>query len=539
VLAAAAQPGSHSPGPSARDAAVTALTHALRDEDPGVRALAADALGRLEKPEPPRRRVLGFTVSPEVRFGEALTAVSVLITLAALLLGQAKDRGLRRKEFADRVRNAAAATLAKLERLRDISLLKYREAARLFVETSERLVGTQDVGAARDLLWKELANTQAAMAERVLKEDIETAYVGLYPYDVTVYERFAQAITRIKHLDDNAWARFMDAVQDAVLSWHGRMDDYQSALLGNQLRGLSGKYEAEVRGDIDDVIRPNRAFLGAIVSMRDGDIAARRRLSEVTADSARPTSPRQDVRGGGRRRALCVGIDRYARAPLACAVSDAHAWARVLAGLGFTAPVVLVDEDARRHAILDELRRMIGASTAGDVLVFQFAGDGTVFEALDERGRPIADHRVEAICPFDYDDGKVIFSSDMSTLFAEVPDGVALTCFLDCSYQGTTRALALGGDLRGRSPSGNCDGVWRARPLQSQRDTSAPDCARRHDQCPVRGGGAQRGRRRDGDASRTDLRPGDARARDPRPDRYTCRSTAVTARPVVFAITDA
>jgi hypothetical protein len=438
---------------SAREAAVAALSQALRDDDPAVRALAADALGRFSAAEQPQIRVRGLVVSTEVRLGEALTAASVLIALAALLLAHAKDRQLRRKEFADRVRNAAATTLAKLERLRDISLLKYREVGPLFVEASEQLAKAWDVASARDHLWRQLAATQAAMSERVLKEDIETAYVGLYPYDVTVYERFGETIAQIRRIDESAWTRFMDAIQDSVLSWHDREQEYQSALLGNQLRGVGAKYLDEIRDDIDDLIRENRTFLGNIVRMPDHDIATRRGLSAddkgrgesaTRAPSAGRSAKMEHGAPGARRRALCVGIDLYPTAPLSGAVADARVWADVLQTLGFTRPLVLVNQEAKRQTILDALRRLIGSSVAGDVLVFQFSGHGTHFQALDQTGRVVENEKVEAVCPFDYFAGKVIFSADMLELFAETPEGVSLTCFLDCSYTGVITRVSPG-----------------------------------------------------------------------------------------------
>jgi len=92
---------------------------------------------------------------------------------------------------------------------------------------------------------------------------------------------------------------------------------------------------------------------------------------------------RRRARGGraarGRRRALCVGIDRYAQRPLAGCVADARRWAEALGELAF-AVTTLHDEAATRAAMLGALEAMIGDARAGDLLVFQYSGHGTQVE---------------------------------------------------------------------------------------------------------------------------------------------------------------
>src|SRR5206468_12614070 len=50
--------------------------------------------------------------------------------------------------------------------------------------------------------------------------------------------------------------------------------------------------------------------------------------------------------GAGRRRALCVGIDRYPTAPLGGCANDAQEWGRTLQSLGFEEPKLLLDDEA-------------------------------------------------------------------------------------------------------------------------------------------------------------------------------------------------
>jgi hypothetical protein len=156
----------------------------------------------------------------------------------------------------------------------------------------------------------------------------------------------------------------------------------------------------------------------------------------------------------GRRRALCVGIDRYPRAPLAGCVADAREWADTFRQLGFEEPVLLLDEGATRGAILDALQELIAASSSGDVVVFQYAGHGTQLpdeDGEDETGQD------QALCPIDFAEGKFVVDDDVAAVFRAIPDGVNVTCFIDCCHSGTITRFAVGG------PSGDGGGDRRAR----------------------------------------------------------------------------
>jgi hypothetical protein len=138
------------------------------------------------------------------------------------------------------------------------------------------------------------------------------------------------------------------------------------------------------------------------------------------------------------RRALCVGIDRYADRPLAGCVGDARAWGAELERLGFAVDYLL-DEQATRQAILDALAAMIGRASAGDVLVFQYAGHGT---QLDDADGDESDRFDEAFVPYDYASGRFLIDDDLAAVLAAVPDGALVTLFMDCCHSGTNSRFA-------------------------------------------------------------------------------------------------
>jgi hypothetical protein len=178
----------------------------------------------------------------------------------------------------------------------------------------------------------------------------------------------------------------------------------------------------------------------------------------IVSPSAPSAPPGAGAAGGpGRRRALCVGVDRYPSAPLAGCVADARMWAATLAALGFES-TLLLDEAATRAAIVDGLRRLVASGEPGDVLVFQFAGHGTTLPDVDgdEAGEDTPD-RDEALCPVDFASGAFVIDDDLRQELAAIPDGVNLTAFVDCCHSGTVTRLAVGPTAppRGRSATGS------------------------------------------------------------------------------------
>ena len=145
---------------------------------------------------------------------------------------------------------------------------------------------------------------------------------------------------------------------------------------------------------------------------------------------------------GGRRRALCIGIDAYPTARLGGCVADANLWARTLVQLGFEQPAMLLDEAATRSAILAALERLVGEGRSGDILVFQFAGHGT---QVKDPGSDEPDAKDEAFCPIDFASGALLVDDDVAAVFRTIPDGVNVTCFIDCCHSGSITRLAGGG----------------------------------------------------------------------------------------------
>lgn len=153
--------------------------------------------------------------------------------------------------------------------------------------------------------------------------------------------------------------------------------------------------------------------------------------------------------GGGRRqpvrRALCIGIDAYARQPLSGCVADSRRWEKTLRSQGFEVKRI-ADAEATRAGMLRGLRDLIAGARDGDELVFQYAGHGSQVEDLS---RDEDDQLDEVFLPFDFDSGALLIDDDLHVETLRLPPGVHLTLFMDCCHSGSNSRVASAPRARG------------------------------------------------------------------------------------------
>lgn len=126
------------------------------------------------------------------------------------------------------------------------------------------------------------------------------------------------------------------------------------------------------------------------------------------------------------------------------------AWADALLSLGFEPPLRLLNGAATRTAILDAMGELIRTSSAGDVLVIQFAGHGTQVRDLDgDEALGDTPGLDEALCPIDFPDGAFVIDDDIAELCERIAEGVNVTFFVDCCHSGTVTRLGVGVDASG------------------------------------------------------------------------------------------
>ncbi len=152
----------------------------------------------------------------------------------------------------------------------------------------------------------------------------------------------------------------------------------------------------------------------------------------------------------GNRKALCVGINKFANLPsrnyLQGCINDANDMAALLTKyLGFSAGDIakLTDDQATKANVMKNLTDMVNGAKAGkySYLVFSFSSHGS--QVPDKNGDE-DDKYDEAFCPYDlafkggnWDPAHIILDDELHDLFAQLPQNVLLEVYLDTCHSGT------------------------------------------------------------------------------------------------------
>ena len=248
-------------------------------------------------------------IEPTIKVGDLLTSISILITLVSLLIAWSHETQVREREQADKVRHAAALTLAKLERLQELTLWYYDEIQPLFVQTSESLAENRDIVKARDALWRQLDEARIKAVNRVHEEQIEQAYTELYGYYPHAYEVLTQAIAKLKSRDESLFKDFQGQTESDVFSLRDGdsmrlKPDYQSAELGNALRATAQSFKDRLKTETDQLLKEPHDFVLRIVIASDEEIL--RRTGTPRAAASPTASARARVRRDAVLRNQCA-----------------------------------------------------------------------------------------------------------------------------------------------------------------------------------------------------------------------------------------
>jgi hypothetical protein len=218
-----------------------------------------------------------LTLDRTIKASDILTSLTILVSVIALLVSWTRDREIRTREQADRIRVAAAKTIAKLERWEAIQLSLYSELQPTYVELSEGLVTRFDVVASRDLLWKRITALRTHIASRLLDEGVETAYVDLVAYHAPVRETFAKVMADLRAAEEEASRRLLATTEAAILAFEGKQGSYQTAHLGNALRAATVTVERDFRQQARGHITRVQDSLYSLLSATDAQILRRSR----------------------------------------------------------------------------------------------------------------------------------------------------------------------------------------------------------------------------------------------------------------------
>lgn len=137
---------------------------------------------------------------------------------------------------------------------------------------------------------------------------------------------------------------------------------------------------------------------------------------------------------------LVIGINDYPGTSndLAGCVNDANDWERALQQRGF-ATAKLLDSQATKQAILEEMQRLVFSLEYRDIGVITFSGHGTW---VPDRDGDELDKKDEAICAHDIRSGGIITDDELYKVFQTSGHGERVVFISDSCFSGTLERLA-------------------------------------------------------------------------------------------------
>eukprot|EP01012_Entosiphon_sulcatum_P019207 TRINITY_DN2404_c0_g1_i1.p1 TRINITY_DN2404_c0_g1~~TRINITY_DN2404_c0_g1_i1.p1 ORF type:complete len:497 (+),score=104.82 TRINITY_DN2404_c0_g1_i1:94-1584(+) len=163
-----------------------------------------------------------------------------------------------------------------------------------------------------------------------------------------------------------------------------------------------------------------------------------------------PSAPPMAMAGGGRKKALLIGINYTGtRAQLRGCVNDVRKMRQYLSqrgGFPDSPQTMLVLTDDQRGAnsptrdnILRGIQWLVAGAQPGDSLFFHYSGHGG--QQRDQSGHE-EDGYDETILPLDYQKGHITDDEIWRLMVAPLPSGTRLTAVMDCCHSGTGMDLA-------------------------------------------------------------------------------------------------
>jgi len=213
----------------------------------------------------------GVIIDPIVKISDILTLLIIVISLISIRHELEKERILRQKEQADKVRDAASVIISKLDRWKELSLSLFQEIEAAFVETSEHFGDNPDVEKTRDFVWAKLNLLRTNCFEKMLSENIESAYVNLYRFDPSVRDFFDKVIKQLKAEEEVMFQELLVSTQNEILV-NCRKDDYKTSDLRNSLMSRSIYIKIFYKERLEYILEIVGKYLLPIISKSDEDL---------------------------------------------------------------------------------------------------------------------------------------------------------------------------------------------------------------------------------------------------------------------------
>lgn len=140
---------------------------------------------------------------------------------------------------------------------------------------------------------------------------------------------------------------------------------------------------------------------------------------------------------GNQKRSLCFGINNYPGTAndLNGCVNDANGWKELFRKKNFSLVTLLLDAQATRKNVKEEMLKLVKISEPGDILVITYSGHGT---SIPDNDGDEPDGKDEAICLYD----GLLTDDEIRNIMNGIKEGVKVTFISDSCHSGTvTRAF--------------------------------------------------------------------------------------------------
>jgi hypothetical protein len=200
----------------------------------------------------------------EISAGEVVTFLSILGSAFSLVLSWSADRRIRIQESEDKVRLEAAVILGKVQRARATYLSMYSELQSDVVEVTQVMAETGNPVKARDFVYRSLQTRNVEMERRIYNEHLETAYVGLLPFDPIIDSLYTTTMSRLKNLSQNQFRLLVREVERIVLLIEPK-EAAETAVFGNKLRALLADVRSTHEQQLEKGAEPLEAHLKELI----------------------------------------------------------------------------------------------------------------------------------------------------------------------------------------------------------------------------------------------------------------------------------
>jgi hypothetical protein len=218
-----------------------------------------------------------------VSIGDILTIFSILIAAFGAITAWRTEIETRQRTQAEAVRKAAAEVIAKTERRFEISEWIFEDiqpdiiSATILAASKDLPPGVSysldpkddrvqrwHLRAARDFLYKQIADAHQRGRKRQLDEQLEMSYTGLYSY-IPEARRFIQDATRsLRYADSQMMEALQANAERQILYFSGDTSD--TAGLGNCLRWAVETTKGKFDERSDAIVREVVGALSPILS---------------------------------------------------------------------------------------------------------------------------------------------------------------------------------------------------------------------------------------------------------------------------------